>query len=224
MPQHHNANADDAAVATRRIRVMLADDHQLLQQGLQAVLKSAGDMQVVAVATDGEQAIEYFRKTIPDVTLMDLRMPGIGGLAAIASIRAYAPHARIIALSTYAGDALVKSAMAAGARGYLLKSTLADHVLDAIRAVHAGQERWPPACDLNPAGLPANELSRRERDVVRLVAAGASNREIGQALGLTEETVKSYMRTILPKLGANDRAHAVAICIQRGILNMWDLP
>ena len=223
MEQHHSSGTEQAP-GPRPIRVMVADDHQLLREGLQAVLNNAADMQVVAVAVDGEQAVDYFRKTIPDVTLMDVRMPGSGGLAAIASICAYAPHARLIALSTYAGDALVRSAMVAGARGYLLKSTLADHVLDAIRAVHAGHERWPPPCEMQPAGLPAGELSRREREVIRLVATGASNREIGAALGLTEETVKSYMRTILPKLGANDRAHAVAICIQRGILNTWELP
>lgn len=205
----------------RPIRIMIADDHQLLREGVQAVLAQAKDMQLVATASCGEEALRLFKETIPDVTLMDLRMPGMDGIDAITAICNYASSARIIALSTYTGDALVRSARKAGARGYLLKSMLADQMLDCIRAVQSGLQCWPQQVSFCPT---PDELSPREREVVRLVAKGASNKEIGNSLGLSVETVKSYMRTILPKLGANDRAHAVAISVQRGILNISDFP
>jgi DNA-binding NarL/FixJ family response regulator len=204
------------------IRVMVVDDHALLREGVTSVLDRLPDMVMVASVGDGKVALEQFRTLTPDVTLMDMRMPTMDGMSSIAGILAYAPQAKVIALSTYAGDALVKSARKAGARGYLLKSMLADNMPDVIRAVHSGQQCWPP--ELQRTALDyGDDLSPRECEVVRHVARGASNREIGASLGLSEETVKSYMRVILPKLRANDRAHAVAISIQRGFLNSWDL-
>lgn len=187
------------------------------------MLESAHDMQLVASVGDGPSAVEAFKATIPDVTLMDLRMPGGDGLSAIAAIRHYAPSARLVVLSTYNGDALVRQARKAGAAAYLLKSMLFENMLDVIRSVHAGCQFWPPELEA-PAGSMKDDLTPRECDIIHLVACGNSNREIARELGIGEETVKTYMRTILPKLGANDRAHAVAICMRRGYLTLSDLP
>jgi DNA-binding NarL/FixJ family response regulator len=211
------------AQASRPIRVLLADDHYLMREGVRCMLDGARDMRLVASVGDGTAAIEAFKATIPDVTLMDLRMLGGDGLTAMTAIRRYAPSARIIALSTYSGDALIKQTRKAGASAYLLKSMLFENMLSVIRAVHAGRQFWPPELDA-PAGGMKDDLTPRECDIMHLVARGSSNREIARALGIGEETVKTYMRTILPKLGANDRAHAVAICMRRGYLDLSDLP
>lgn len=208
---------------SNRIRVLLADDHYLMREGVRLMLDSAPDMQLVASVDDGPSAVETFKAMIPDVTLMDLRMPGGDGLSAIAAIRRYAPSARIVVLSTYSGDALIKQARRAGASAYLLKSMLLENMLHAIRSVHAGLQFWPPELETHDAGG-KDDLTPRECDIVRLVACGSSNREIASRLGIGEETVKTYMRSILPKLGANDRAHAVAICMRRGYLDLSDLP
>lgn len=207
----------------RPIRVLLADDHYLMREGVRCMLDGARDMQLVASVGDGTAAIEAFKATIPDVTLMDLRMLGGDGLTAMTAIRRYAPSARIIALSTYSGDALIKQTRKAGASAYLLKSMLFENMLSVIRAVHAGQQFWPPELEAGAGGT-KDDLTPRECDIMHLVARGSSNREIAHALGIGEETVKTYMRTILPKLGANDRAHAVAICMRRGYLDLSDLP
>jgi DNA-binding NarL/FixJ family response regulator len=211
------------AQTPRPIRVLLADDHYLMREGVRCMLDGAKDMQLVASVGDGTAAVEAFKATIPDVTLMDLRMLGGDGLTAMAAIRRYAPSARIIALSTYSGDALIKQTRKAGASAYLLKSMLFENMLCVIRAVHAGRQFWPPELEA-PAGGMKDDLTPRECDIMHLVARGSSNREIAGALGIGEETVKTYMRTILPKLGANDRAHAVAICMRRGYLDLSDLP
>jgi DNA-binding NarL/FixJ family response regulator len=211
------------AQTPRPIRVLLADDHYLMREGVRCMLDGAKDMQLVASVGDGTAAVEAFKATIPDVTLMDLRMLGGDGLTAMAAIRRYAPSARIIALSTYSGDALIKQTRKAGASAYLLKSMLFENMLSVIRAVHAGRQFWPPELEA-PAGGMKDDLTPRECDIMHLVARGSSNREIAGALGIGEETVKTYMRTILPKLGANDRAHAVAICMRRGYLDLSDLP
>lgn len=187
------------------------------------MLDSAQDMQLVASVGDGASAVEAFKATIPDVTLMDLRMPGGDGLTAISAIHRYAPSARVIVLSTYSGDALVKQACKAGASAYLLKSMLFENMLSVIRSVHAGLQFWPPELE-GRSGHMKDDLTPRECDIMHLVARGSSNREIARELGIGEETVKTYMRTILPKLGANDRAHAVAICMRRGYLDLSDLP
>lgn len=206
-----------------RIRVLLADDHHLMREGVRYMLDSAPDIQLVASVGDGAAAVDAFRKTIPDVTLMDLRMPGGDGFSAITSIRRHSPSARIVVLSTYDGDALMKQARRAGASAYLLKSMLLENMIDVIRSVHAGLQFWPAELG-TPDRTIKDDLTPRECDIIRLVACGSSNREIAQRLGIGEETVKTYMRNILPKLGANDRAHAVAICMRRGYLDLLDLP
>jgi DNA-binding NarL/FixJ family response regulator len=206
-----------------RIRVLLADDHHLMREGIRYMLESAPDIQLVASVGDGASAVDAFRKTIPDVTLMDLRMPGGDGFSAITSIRRHSPSARIIVLSTYNGDALMKQARKAGASAYLLKSMLLENMISVIRSVHAGFQFWPPELG-TPNSTIKDDLTPRECDIIRLVACGSSNREIALELRIGEETVKTYMRNILPKLGANDRAHAVAICMRRGYLDLLDLP
>ncbi|WP_205746758.1 response regulator transcription factor [Duganella callida] len=205
------------------IRVMIVDDHPLLREGLLAMLDKVPDIALVAEANSGEEAVARYNEVRPDVTLMDLRMPGLGGLNAIAAIRRARPNARLIALSTYAGGSLVNAVHKAGASGYLLKSMLAENVLDSIRAVHRGRGVWPSELLGGQMFFNKDNLSFRELDVVRHAAGGLSNREIGEALGISEETVKSYMRTILTKLNANDRTHAVTICLQRGLLDTWEL-
>jgi DNA-binding NarL/FixJ family response regulator len=194
-----------------------------MHDGIRFMLGTTSDMQLIAGAYDGVQAVDVFKKTIPDITLMDLRMAGGDGLTAISSIRAYSPSARIIALTTYTGDALIKQARKAGACGYLVKSMLAENMLSVIRSVHAGQQSWPTELEVASDSV-GDELTPRECAVMHFVARGESNRQIGGLLGIGEETVKTYMRSILPKLRANDRAHAVAICMRRGYLDMSDLP
>jgi DNA-binding NarL/FixJ family response regulator len=214
---------DTGASRSRPIRVLLADDHHLMREGVRFMLESSGDMQLIASVNDGVAAVDAFKLTIPDVTLMDLRMAGGDGLSAIAVIRSYAPCARLIALSTYSGDALIKQARKTGASAYLLKSMLSENMLDVIRTVHAGLQYWPAELEVHTT-CEKDDLTRRECDIMHYVARGGSNREIASYLGIGEETVKTYMRSILPKLGANDRAHAVAICMRRGYLDLSDLP
>ena len=209
--------------ASRPIRILLADDHHLMREGVRSMLETAPDMQLVASVGDGMAALEAFKRTIPDVTLMDLRMAGGDGFAAISAIRRYAPCARVVVLSTYSGDALIKQARRVGAAAYLLKSTLSEGMLAAIRTVHAGMQSWPAELG-PPAGCVKDDLTPRECSIMHLVAGGGSNREIALALGISEETVKTYLRSIFPKLGAQDRAHAVAICMRRGYLDLADLP
>jgi DNA-binding NarL/FixJ family response regulator len=211
------------AVRSRPIRILLADDHHLMREGVRFMLETSADMQLIASVNDGVAAVDAFKQTIPDVTLMDLRMAGGDGLSAIAAIRCYAPCARVVALSTYSGDALIKQARKVGASAYLLKSMLSENMLEVIRTVHAGLQYWPAELDAHTACV-KDDLTRRECDIMHLVARGGSNREIASYLGIGEETVKTYMRSILPKLGAHDRAHAVAICMRRGYLDLSDLP
>lgn len=205
------------------IRVLIADDHEVMHDGIRFMLGTTSDMQLIASVYDGIQAVDVFKRTIPDITLMDLRMAGGDGLTAISAIRAYAPSARIIALTTYTGDALIKQARKAGASGYLIKSMLSDNIVSVIRSVHMGHQSWPAEINDGENGV-GEELTPRECAVMHFVARGESNRQIGSLLGIAEETVKTYMRSILPKLRANDRAHAVAICMRRGYLDMSDLP
>jgi DNA-binding NarL/FixJ family response regulator len=202
------------------IRVLTVDDHPLLREGIAAVLEGQPDMVVVGEATNGVEAIEQFRALRPDVTLMDLQMPEMDGIAAIGAIRREFPHARIIVLTTYDGDFLAVRAIKAGAAGYLLKSMLRKELLDTIRAVHAGKRRIPPEVAVGIAEHHSEDgLSDREIDVLRLVAAGRANKIIADDLAISEETVKSHMRNIMAKLSASDRTHAVTIAIKRGILS-----
>ena len=203
------------------IRILLADDHPVLRQGIQALAADERDMEFVAEASNGREAIEQFRKYRPDITLMDLQMPDMNGIDAMITIRNEFPDARFIILTTYAGDVQVSRALKAGARAYLLKSFLRKELLDTIRAVHAGQKRIPPDIAAQLAEHATDDaLSSREIDVLRLIAAGNSNKLIADQLSIGEATVKSHVANILSKLGANDRAHAVTIGLKRGVIEI----
>ena len=206
---------------SKPIRILTADDHHILRYGLSSLIGAEPDMDLVAQASTGQEAIEQFRLHQPDVTLMDLLMPGMNGIDAIISIRSEFPDARIIVLTTYGGDVQATRALKAGARAYVLKGRLAGELLETIRAVHAGQRRIPPEVAAELAGYVGESgLTEREIEVLRLVAAGSSNKEIAAQLSLTEETVKSRVSSILAKLGANDRTHAVTIGLKRGIIEL----
>ena len=206
---------------SKPIRILTADDHHILRYGLSSLIGAEPDMDLVAQASTGQEAIEQFRLHQPDVTLMDLLMPGMNGIDAIISIRSEFPDARIIVLTTYAGDVQVTRALKAGARAYILKGRLAGELLETIRAVHAGQRRIPPEVVAELAGYAGESgLTEREVEVLRLIAAGNGNKEIAAQLSLSEETVKSRVSSILAKLGANDRTHAVTIGLKRGIIEL----
>jgi DNA-binding NarL/FixJ family response regulator len=203
------------------IRVLCVDDHPLLREGIAALIGNQNDMELVAEACNGQEALLQFRKFRPDVTLMDLQMPEMGGIDAMSAIRVESPEARIIVLTTHAGDVQVTRALKAGARAYLLKGMLRKELLETIRAVHAGQKRVSSEVAAEIAEHATDDsLTPREIDVLRLVAQGNANKEIGARLTLTEETVKSHLKNILAKLGANDRTHAVTIGLKRGIIEL----
>jgi DNA-binding NarL/FixJ family response regulator len=207
--------------AIPRIRILTVDDHPLLREGIAAVIEGQADMTLVAEATNGNEAVESFRQHRPDVALMDLRMPDMNGIEAIRAIRTEFPAARIVVLTTYAGDVQALDALKAGASGYLLKSMLRKDLLDTIRTVHAGKRRVPPEIATKIAEHAADDaLTEREVDVLRRVGSGNSNKQIAAQLEITEGTVKAHMKSILPKLGARDRTHAVMIAVKRGILDL----
>jgi DNA-binding NarL/FixJ family response regulator len=203
------------------IRILTVDDHQLLREGIAAVLEGQEDMTLVAQASNGREAVESFRRLRPDITLMDLRMPDMSGIEAITAIRGEFPDARIIVLTTYAGDAQAAAALKAGAVGYLLKNLVRKELIETIRAVHGGKRRIPPEIATEIAEHVADdELTGREIEVLRRVAAGKSNKLIAAELAISEGTVKTHMKSILPKLDASDRTHAVMIALKRGILDL----
>jgi DNA-binding NarL/FixJ family response regulator len=203
------------------IRVLSVDDHPLLREGIAALVNAESDMKLIAEATNGQEAIEKFRLHRPDVTLMDLQMPALNGIDAMIGIRSEFPDARVIVLTTYAGDVQVLRALKAGARGYILKAHVGRELLDTIRAVHAGQKRIPQEVAAQLAEHAADEaLSSRELDVLRLIAAGNANKEIAGQLSIAEETVKSHVTNILAKLSAKDRTHAVSLALKRGIIEL----
>jgi DNA-binding NarL/FixJ family response regulator len=204
-----------------RIRILLADDHPPFCEGIRALAADEADMQFVAEASNGREAIEQYRKHRPDVSLIDLQMPEINGVDAVTAIRSEFPEARLIMLTTYAGDVQVTRALRAGARAYLLKSLLRKELLDAIRAVHAGQRRIPAELAAQLADHIADDLlTPREVGVLRLISLGNANKLIADHLSITEETVKGHVKSILSKLGANDRTHAVTIALKRGIFEL----
>jgi DNA-binding NarL/FixJ family response regulator len=208
-------------IDTGLIRILTVDDHALLRRGIAALINAEPDMKLVAEASSGPEAIAEFKKHRPDVTLMDLQMPGMSGIECVIAIRSDFPNARIIILTTYPGDVQVVRALKAGARGYLLKGQVNRDLPEVIRAVHAGQRRIPPEIALEVAEHTAeDDLSAREIEALRLIAAGNANKEIANRLGIAEETVKSHVTNILAKLHANDRTHAVTIALKRGIIEL----
>ncbi|MFO1150395.1 MAG: response regulator transcription factor [Alsobacter sp.] len=205
------------------ITVLVVDDHPLMREGIAALLAPEPDLTLIGEAADGEQAVTMHRKFRPDVTLLDLQMPRTGGIAALTAIRAEAPAARIVVLTTYAGDALARRALKAGAQAYLLKSTVRKDLTDTIRAVNRGQVRVSPeVASAMASQMGAEDLSPRELDVLGLVAAGNSNKRVALALGLSEETVKGHIKNVLGKLGARDRTHAVSLALARGLISPVD--
>ena len=206
---------------TKTIRILTADDHALLREGIASLVALEPDMELVAQAATGRAAVEQFRRHQPDITLMDLQMPDISGIEAIIAIRSEFPEARIIVLTTYAGDVQVVRALKAGARGYLLKGNVHTDLLETIRAVHAGKKRIPPEVAAELAMHTAEEqLTARELDVLNLIAKGSANKQIAAQLSIREDTVKSHVGNILDKLGANDRTHAVTIGLRRGFIDL----
>jgi len=204
----------------QKIRILTVDDHQLLREGIASVIAGQADMELAAEASTGHEAVECFRRHRPDVTLMDLQMPGLNGIDTILAIRREFPRARFIVLTTYQGDIQALRALKAGASGYLLKNMLRKELLDTIRVVHAGGRRIPPVIAAELAEHVIDDaLSDREVDVLRKVAVGNSNKMIAAHLGVSEDTVKGHMKSILSKLGASDRTHAVTIAMKRGYLD-----
>ncbi|WP_213804670.1 response regulator transcription factor [Granulicella sp. dw_53] len=202
------------------IRVLCVDDHPLVRDGIKFAVQAQSDMTLVAEASNGLQAIEQFNLHSPDVTLMDLKMPVMGGVEAIIAIREIHPLARFIVLTTYSGDVQAARALKAGASGYLLKGSMGIDLLQAIRDVHAGRRRIPAQVASEIAEhVDSDTLSPREIEVLRSVATGSSNRSIASILRISEETVKGHMKNILSKLSANDRTHAVTIALKRGFLD-----
>src|SRR3974390_191790 len=204
-----------------QIRVLSVDDHPLVRQGIAGLVGVQQDMVLVGEASDGREAIQQFRTHHPDVTLMDLQMPEMNGIDAILAIRNEFPDARVIVLTTYTGDVQVLRALKAGAQAYLLKNALHKQLLETIRAVHAGKKTLSPEVSYEIAEHATDDsLTPAEIAVLRLIAAGNANKQIADQLSITEETVKSRVKNILSKLGANDRTHAAMIGLKRGIIDL----
>lgn len=203
------------------IRVLTVDDHPLLREGIASLVNSQSDMTIIDEAASGSQAIELFRRHRPDVTLMDLRMAEMDGIETMTRILSEFSQARIIVLTTYDGDVQILRALKAGALGYLLKGSLRRELLDAIRAVHSGRKRMSPEAASQVANYAGDSsLTLREIEVIELIAQGSANKIVADRLVITEDTVKAHVRSILSKLGANDRTHAVTIALKRGIISL----
>src|SRR5260370_3080812 len=217
----YSARREVMSIEPRPIRSLSVDDHALLRGGIAALVNAESDMRLVAEASNGKEAIERFRLHRPDVTLMDLQMPGLNGIDGIIGIRSEFPNARIIVLTPYDGDVGVLRALKAGARAYRWKGHVHKELLDTIRAVYAGKKRIPPevAADLADHAVDDN-LTPREIDVLRLIASGNANKLIAGQLSITEETVKSHVTNILSKLGANDRTHAVTLGLKSRVIQL----
>lgn len=214
-------NSKKTATKKNAIRLLIVDDHPAFRMGLAALVQSQPDMEVAAEAGDGQQAIELFRRLKPDVTLMDLRLPGISGVEAILAIRKEFPDARVIVITTYDWDEDVYRAIQSGAKSYLLKDMTQEEIAGTIRAVHAGENKLPP----NVAGrlaerLQREELTQREQEVLQLLTKGRSNKEIASDLHISEDTVKYHLKTLFTKLGVQDRTEAAISAIRHGIVHL----
>ena len=204
-----------------KIRVLVVDDHPLVREGITRQIELESDMTLVAEASNGREAIQQFREHRPDITLMDLQMPEMGGLDALIAIRNEFPGARILVLTTYKGDVQIMRALQAGARGYLLKNSLNEELMGAIRAVHGGRKALSAEASVEIAEHATDDpLTPAELRVLRLIAEGKANKEIAAQLSVSEETVKGQVRNILSKLGANDRTHAAMIGVARGMVEL----
>ncbi len=211
--------AQNNAMARPAIRVLIAEDHTVVRDGLVAIINQERDLQIVADTGDGRQAVELWRKHRPDVTLMDLRMPQMEGVAAIYEIRAIDPNARIIVLTTFDGDEDIYRGMRAGAKSYLLKDVRREELFQCIREVHAGRTFVPPAIAAKLIErLPGEELTPRELEVLRLLAEGKPNKLVGVALSISEVTVKSHVQSIFKKLNVLSRTEAIAVATRKGLL------
>lgn len=208
-------------MAEQTIRILVVDDHHIVRQGLVALLSTVSDFEVVAEAEDGTEAVALHRSLHPDVTIMDLRLPRMGGVDAIVAIRAETPQARFIVLTTFDGDEDIYRALQAGAKGYLLKGMNAGELTDAIRTVHAGKTRIPSVVAERLAErVSGTELTTRELEVLRLIVQGHSNKEIGNQLHISEATVKTHINNLLSKLGVSDRTQAATTALQRGLVHL----
>ena len=204
-----------------RIRILIVDDHPLLHEGLATIIQYQQDMVLVGEATSGCEAVRRFSECTPDVTLMDLQLPDMSGIDAMIAIRSEFPEARVIVLTTFAGDVEIQRALEAGARAYVLKSMPPSELFDAIRQVHAGKKRIPPEIAAYLAEHYSDDrLTMREVEILRQLAGGNRNRDIAGRLFIAEETVKAHVKHIMQKLGASDRTQAVAIGVRRGIIQL----
>jgi DNA-binding NarL/FixJ family response regulator len=204
--------------AAQKMGVLIVDDHPIMRLGVAAIINAQTDMKVCAQAGSGEEAVRIFRKYRPDITLMDLRLPGMSGLDALRSIRQEDPHAKCVVLTTYEGDEDIHQALAAGALGYIIKGMSHETLVDALRRAHAGTRFLPPPVARSLADrTPNSDLSPREREVLSLMVHGQSNKEIAATLGITEATVKCHVSVILMRLQAHDRTQAVIAALQRGL-------
>jgi DNA-binding NarL/FixJ family response regulator len=217
-----NIRVDQKAMENaEKIKVLVVDDHPLMRVGIAAIINARQDMIAVAQAGSGEEAVELFEQHRPDVTLMDLRLPGMSGVNAIRTIRGRHEQARFVVLTTYEGDDDIHQALAAGAQGYMIKGMPHDALIDALRRVHAGGRFLPrPVKQALASRTPNSDLSSRERQVLALLAGGRSNKEIAGELGITEATVKCHVSVILMRLNANDRTQAVVVALQRGLVHL----
>ena len=208
------------AMTSERIRVLVVDDHPVVRTGLAAVISQQTDLELVAEAENGAQAVELSREHQPDVVLMDLRMPVMNGVEAIRTITSEFPAVGVLALTTYEGDGDIRRALEAGARGYLLKDMLLTEVIPAVRAVHRGERVIPPAVAVRLAEYPpGSELTERELEVLRLVARGLANKAVAREIGRTDETAKEHLKNIFSKLGVTDRTEAVTVALARGLIH-----
>lgn len=214
-------NSVNNAMNNDKIKVMVVDDHPLMRVGVASIVNARSDMSVVAQTGTGEEAVTLFQKHKPDVTLMDLRLPGISGVDAIRSIRKFHSLARFVVLTTYEGDADIHQALEAGAQGYIIKGMPYQTLVDAVHRVHRGERFLPPPVARALASrMPDSDLSAREREVLSLLASGKSNKDIASHLGITEATVKCHVSAILLRLNVSDRTEAVVTALQRGLVHL----